>query len=87
MTSATPRRWARRKSKLFSALATDLNISASTQNLALSSIFFLYKEVLEIDLPWLDNIVHAKKPQRLPTMESVINVSFMASSFPTLTVA
>ena len=53
-----------------SALATDHNVSASTQNLALSSILFLYKEVLEIDLPWLDNIVHAKKPQRLPTVLS-----------------
>jgi len=53
-----------------SALATDRNVSASTQNLALSSILFLYKEVLEIDLPWLDNIVRAKKPQRLPTVLS-----------------
>ncbi|MBU0594758.1 MAG: phage integrase N-terminal SAM-like domain-containing protein [Gammaproteobacteria bacterium] len=44
-----------------SALATDRNVSASTQNLALSSILFLYKEVLLIDLPWLDNIVCAKK--------------------------
>jgi hypothetical protein len=32
----------------------------------------LYKEVLEIDLPWLDNIVHAKKPQRLPTVLSEV---------------
>lgn len=53
-----------------SALVTDRNVSASTQNLALSSILFLYKVVLEIDLPWLDNIVHAKKPQRLPTVLS-----------------
>ena len=57
-----------------SALATDLNVSASTQNLALSSILFLYKEVLELDLPWLDNIVHAKKPQRLPTVLSEAEV-------------
>jgi site-specific recombinase XerD len=53
-----------------SALATNLNVAASTQNLALSSILFLYKEVLAIDLPWLDNIAHAKKPQRLPTVLS-----------------
>ena len=57
-----------------SALATDRNVSASTQNLALSAILFLYKEVLEIDLPWLDNIVHAKKPQRLPTVLSEVEV-------------
>lgn len=53
-----------------SALATDRNVSASTQNLALSSLLFLYKEVLEIELPWLDNIIRAKKPQRLPTVLS-----------------
>lgn len=57
-----------------SALATDRNVSASTQNLALSSILFLYKEVMGIDLPWLDNIVHAKKPQRLPTVLSEAEV-------------
>jgi integron integrase len=57
-----------------SALATDRNVSASTQNLALSSLLFLYKEVLEIDLPWLDNIIRAKKPQRLPTVLSEAEV-------------
>jgi len=57
-----------------SALAIDRNASASTQNLALSSILFLYKEVMGIELPWLDNIVHAKKPQRLPTVLSEAEV-------------
>ena len=62
-----------------SALATNLHVSASTQNLALSSILFLYKEVLGIDLPWLDNIVHAKKPQRLPAVLSVTEVKRLLS--------
>ncbi len=57
-----------------SALATDRNVSASTQNLALSSLLFLYKEVLAIDLPWLDNITPAKKPKRLPTVLSEAEV-------------
>ena len=48
-------------------LAVDGNVSASTQNQALSALLFLYREVLEIDLPWLDNVVWAKPPQRLPT--------------------
>lgn len=52
------------------ALATEHNVAANTQNLALSSILFLYKEVLEFIVPWLDNIVHAKKPQRLPVVLS-----------------
>lgn len=53
-----------------SALVSERNVAANTQNLALSSILFLYKEVLGFDLPWLDNIVHAKKPQRLPVVLS-----------------
>jgi len=42
------------------------NVSASTQNQALSALLFLYKEVLAIDLLWLADVVRAKKPQRLP---------------------
>ena len=51
-----------------SHLATDLDVSASTQNLALSSVLFLYRQVLEQELPWLDGVTRAKKPQRLPTV-------------------
>jgi len=46
-------------------LATVGNVAAATQNLALSAILFLYREVLEIELPWLDNIVPARRPKRL----------------------
>jgi len=49
-------------------LAVEGHVSASTQNQALSALLFLYKEVLLIDLPWLDNVVRAKQPQRLPGM-------------------
>jgi len=38
-------------------LAVEGRVSASTQNQALSALLFLYKEVLAIDLPWLDNAV------------------------------
>jgi integron integrase len=51
-----------------SSLATERNVSASTQNLALSAVLFLYREVLGCDLPWLKDVVRAKKPQRLPTV-------------------
>jgi integron integrase len=51
-----------------SALASERNVAASTQNQALSAILFLYKEVLDIRLPWLDEIRKAKKPARLPTV-------------------
>ncbi len=49
-------------------LAVTGKVSASTQNQALSALLFLYKEVLLIDLPWLDKVVRAKQPQRLPTV-------------------
>lgn len=49
-------------------LAVEGKVSASTQNQALSALLFLYKEVLLIDLPWLNNVVRAKQPQRLPNV-------------------
>jgi integron integrase len=49
-------------------LAVEGKVSASTQNQALSGLLFLYKEVLGCDLPWLDNVVRAKQPQRLPSV-------------------
>ena len=53
-----------------SHLAVDRNVAASTQNQALSAILFLYREVLETELPWLENVTRAKKPQRLPVVLS-----------------
>jgi integron integrase len=51
-----------------SSLAVDRKVAASTQNQALAAILFLYRATLEIDLPWLENLVHAKRPQRLPVV-------------------
>jgi integron integrase len=51
-----------------SHLAVEGNVSASTQNQALSALLFLYREVLAIELPWLNDVVRAKKPQRLPSV-------------------
>lgn len=51
-----------------SHLATHRNVAASTQNLALSAILFLYRHVLEIELPWLDDVVRAKRPARMPVV-------------------
>lgn len=55
-------------------LAVRRNVSASTQNQALAALLFLYREVLQIDLPWLKDVVRAKKPQRLPVVLSVEEV-------------
>jgi len=56
--------------QFLSYLATERNVAASTQNQALSAILFLYREALEIDLPWLDGIVRAKRPTRIPVVLS-----------------
>jgi integrase len=54
------------------AFLTDLavrhRVAAPTQNQAKSAILFLYKEVLEIELPWLDGIEGAQAPHRLPVV-------------------
>ena len=49
-------------------LAVDRQVSASTQNQAKSAILYLYKEVLQVQLPWLDEVVQAKAPKRLPVV-------------------
>src|SRR5690242_12552734 len=40
-----------------SALATEGKVAAGTQNQALSALLFLYREVLRLDLPWLESMV------------------------------
>lgn len=53
-----------------SHLATQRHVSASTQNQALSAILFLYQKVLHIRLPWMNEIVRAKRPTRVPVVLS-----------------
>jgi integron integrase len=56
-------------------LATERNVSASTQNQAKSALLFLYQRVLKIELPWLDEIVQAKRGERLPVVLTPNEVS------------
>lgn len=53
-----------------SHLATDLDVSDSTQRQALSALLFLYKEVLGLALPWLDGLVRAKASKHVPMVLS-----------------
>ena len=55
-------------SAFLSHLATNKKVSASTQNQALSALLFLYRDVLQKPLDWIDNIVRAKRPSRLPVV-------------------
>ena len=49
-------------------LAVDGKVAASTQNQALSALLFLYRVVLELEVPWLDGLVRARRPERLPVV-------------------
>jgi integron integrase len=51
-------------------LATEGHVAASTQNLALAALLFLYRDVFDRDLPWIKDVVRAKRPRRLPTVLS-----------------
>jgi integron integrase len=53
-----------------STLATDGQGASGTQNQALAALLFLYREVLGVDLPWMETIVRAKRPQRVPVVLS-----------------
>jgi integron integrase len=51
-----------------SDLATKKSVAASTQTVALSALLFLYRDVLKKDLPYVEGIERAKKPERLPVV-------------------
>jgi hypothetical protein len=55
-------------SRFLSHLAVEAKVSASAQNQALSALHFLHGEVLKQELGWLDGIVRAKRPARLPVV-------------------
>lgn len=53
-----------------SYLAVRRKVSPSTQNQALQAILFLYRHVLKIELPWLDDVIRAKPKRRIPVILS-----------------
>lgn len=54
--------------QFLTSLAVQHNVAASTQTQALAAILFLYKEVLQQDVGWIENVVRAKRPERLPVV-------------------
>ena len=54
--------------QFLSSLAQQDHVAASTQNQALSALLFLYRQVLQVEMPWLDNVVRAKRSERLPVV-------------------
>jgi len=63
--------------EFLSHLAVSKRVAAATQAQALSAILFLYKHVLNVNLPWLGSVVRARRPRRVPsvlTREEVLRV-------------
>jgi integron integrase len=54
--------------QFLTALAVDRHVSASTQNQALAAVLFLYQGVLGCNPGWLNDVVRAKRAERLPVV-------------------
>ena len=54
--------------QFLTALAVERKVAASTQNQALGALLFLHREVLQQNLPWLDDVVRARRPQHVPVV-------------------
>jgi integron integrase len=65
-----------------SFLANKGQVSAATQNQALAALLFLYRHVLDTDLPWMDDVVRAKRSRRLPVVLSQAEVQRLLSAIP-----
>lgn len=61
-------------SRFLTSLAVERQVGASTQNQALAALLFLYRDVLGRDPGWLDGIVRARRPKRLPIVLSRLEV-------------
>jgi integron integrase len=61
---------AREVEQFLTHLAVERKVSASTQNQALSALLFLYRHVLGVELPWLENVVRARQSSHLPVVLS-----------------
>ena len=68
--------------RFLSMLALERRVSASTQNQALSALLFLYRNVLSEPLPWVEGVVRAKIPVRVPTVLTRAEVRAVLAELP-----
>jgi integron integrase len=66
--------------QFLSDLAVNHHVAASTQNQALSAILFLYQHVLRQEIGWIDDVVRAKKPKKLPVVLTQEEVKMVFNS-------
>jgi integron integrase len=55
-------------SEFLTHLARIGNVSASTQNQALSALLFLYQQVLKQEVGWITEVERARQPKRIPVV-------------------
>jgi integron integrase len=65
-----------------SHLAVNGQVAAATQNQALAALLFLYRDVLKVNVPWMEGVVRAKKPLRLPVVLSKDEVRRLLEAIP-----
>ena len=65
---------AREVGEFLSHLAVDRHVAASTQTQARSALLFLYRRVLGVELPWLEDVVSARTDKRLPVVLTTTEV-------------
>jgi len=65
--------------QFLSHLAVNRRVSAATQNQALQALLFLYRHVLEIELPWLDGVTRAAQHRKLPVVSTRTEVRALLS--------
>jgi integrase len=61
-------------------IATDKQVASSTQNIALNALLFLYRQILQMELPYIDNIELAKRSQRIPVVFTRTEVQAILSN-------
>src|SRR5690606_37480499 len=69
--------------QFLSWLATDRQVAAATQNLALNAIVFLYAKVLEQPLGEIGEVIRVKRPPRLPVVFSHQEAMAVIGRLPT----
>src|SRR5215210_335273 len=65
--------------QFLSHLAVEGRVAASTQNVALCALLFLYRDVLQVELPYVEGIQRAKRPTRVPVVFTRAEVSSLMS--------
>ncbi len=65
-----------------SHLAIEKKVAAETRNIALSALLFLYRQVLRVDLPHIDNLERGRKLRRLPIVLTREEVKAILKNIP-----